>query len=204
MYNREYYQMTDANMTEDYEADYNRAYARDNTSYTYDNMARQYETYEEEEEVSEIQRKIRETKRREHYYEERARKSRLRRLEQSRGIGLGACAMLVATVVVMLYLCIDYISLNTQITSMSKEVVTKENQYNALKAKNDSRLKEVQSSIDLEDIYMTATRDLGMVYANKNQIITYQGSESAYVRQYEDLPQEYGDNIFDDVIEAIK
>ena len=203
MYNREYYQMTDANMTEEYEADYNRAYARD-TSYTYDNMARQYETYEEEEEVSEIQRKIRETRRREHYYEERARKSRLRRLEQSRGIGLGACAMLVATVVVMLYLCIDYISLNTQITSMSKEVVTKENQYNALKAKNDSRLKEVQSSIDLEDIYMTATRDLGMVYANKNQIITYQGSESAYVRQYEDLPQEYGDNIFDDIIEAIK
>ena len=31
--------------------------------------------------------------------------------------------------------------------------------------------------------------DLGMVYANKDQVIMYNKTESEYVRQYEDIPE---------------
>lgn len=205
MYNREYYQMTKTNTTDDnYSVNTTNKYY-DRQAYAYGNVAREIAPeYEDDDDVSEVQKRIRENRRKEHYWENRARKSRLRRLEQSRGINFGACAALVATVIVMLYLCVDYISLNAQITDMSKTLVTKESEYNALKSKNDSRLKEVEASIDLQNIYMIATRDLGMVFANKNQVITYENSESAYVRQYEDLPEESVENIFDDVIEAIQ
>ena len=35
-----------------------------------------------------------------------------------------------------------------------------------------------------------ATTQLGMVYADRNQVIRYKKTESEYVRQYEDIPGE--------------
>ena len=43
-----------------------------------------------------------------------------------------------------------------------------------------------------------------MVFANNNQIITYDNNESAYVRQYNDIQDEYGDNILDDIANVVK
>ena len=38
-------------------------------------------------------------------------------------------------------------------------------------------------------IYKIATEELGMVYANKDQVRMYNKTESEYVRQYEDIPE---------------
>ena len=43
--------------------------------------------------------------------------------------------------------------------------------------------------MDLDHVYKVATEELGMVYANKNQILLYDKTESEYVRQYEDIPK---------------
>ena len=43
--------------------------------------------------------------------------------------------------------------------------------------------------MDLDYIYDVATKELGMVYANKDQILLYDKTESEYVRQYEDVPE---------------
>ena len=59
-------------------------------------------------------------------------------------------------------------------------------------------------SVNLQKIYNIATKDLGMVFANNNQIITYDNNESAYVRQYNDIQDEYGDNILDDIANVVK
>ena len=40
----------------------------------------------------------------------------------------------------------------------------------------------------LETCVETA-KELGMVYANKNQVLLFDKSESEYVRQYEDIPK---------------
>jgi len=37
--------------------------------------------------------------------------------------------------------------------------------------------------------YDVATNKLGMIYAKKNQVITYEKTESEYVRQFEDIPR---------------
>ena len=47
----------------------------------------------------------------------------------------------------------------------------------------------INTSIDLDNIYKIATEELGMVYANKDQVRMYNKTESEYVRQYEDIPE---------------
>ena len=59
-----------------------------------------------------------------------------------------------------------------------------------LKAENDALETRINTSIDLDYIYKVATEELGMVYANRNQVRLYDKTESEYVRQYEDIPKE--------------
>ena len=47
----------------------------------------------------------------------------------------------------------------------------------------------INSSIDLNKIYEIATKELGMVYARRDQVLLYDKTESEYVRQYEDIPE---------------
>ncbi len=57
-----------------------------------------------------------------------------------------------------------------------------------LKAENDATETRINTSIDLDYIYKVATEELGMVYANRDQVLLYDKTESEYVRQYEDIP----------------
>lgn len=177
--------------------------------YTYEeyvegNTVRKYHTYSQPDEDKEWLREIYRDRDIENAREERARKARVRRLEESKSMSLAAFVVFAIAVVVMLHLCAGYIQARSAVTSLSKEVVEKETEYNELKAKNDSNLKEVESSINLQNIYSIATRDLGMVFANNNQIVTYDSSESAYVRQYEDIEEEYEDNVLDDIANVVR
>ena len=47
----------------------------------------------------------------------------------------------------------------------------------------------IATYVDLDHIYDVATNKLGMIYAKKNQVITYEKTESEYVRQFEDIPR---------------
>ena len=57
-----------------------------------------------------------------------------------------------------------------------------------LKAENDAMETRINTSIDLDYIYKVATEELGMVYANRDQVLLYDKTESEYVRQDEDIP----------------
>ena len=58
-----------------------------------------------------------------------------------------------------------------------------------LKGDNDALLTRINTSVDLDYVYKVATEELGMVYANKDQVRLYNKTESEYVRQYEDIPE---------------
>ena len=184
--------------------------AKDNSQrYNYDsyidgNTVRKYHTYSQPDEDKEWLKEIYRNRDLENAREERARKARVRRLEHSKTMNFSTFAVLAVAVLVMLYLCTGYIQARSAVTSLNKEIVTKETEYNSLKAKNDSNLKEIESSVNLQKIYNIATKDLGMVFANNNQIVTYGDSESAYVRQYNDIQDEYGDNVLDDIANVVK
>lgn len=132
--------------------------------------------------------------------ENRAEASRLRKLEKSLGINLFSCIMLVGVAVVMFTLCFKLIQLGNEIDTIDKAVVTTQNEINDIRVSNNSAYQEINSTIDLKEVYKTATKDLGMVFASDNQIITYEDNEAAYVRQYKEIPKSPKNNFYDDIV----
>lgn len=87
-----------------------------------------------------------------------------------------------------LYLCINYLQIQSSITTRIHNIAQLEKRLEKKKSENDALATHINTSVDLDYIYKAATQDLGMVYANKDQIILYDKTESEYVRQYEDIP----------------
>ena len=63
-----------------------------------------------------------------------------------------------------------------------------ESQLSDLKIENDAEYSRATSSIDLEEMKRIAMEELGMVYADKEQVVIYEDKEAEYFRQYEDIP----------------
>ena len=57
-------------------------------------------------------------------------------------------------------------------------------------AVNDAAYSKAIVSVDLDKIRDIAINELGMVYANQDQIVTYEKQDKDYVRQYEEVPKE--------------
>ena len=174
-----------------------------NSRYVDGSVVRKYQSYETSED-KEWLKEIYRQRDVENAREERARKLRQKRLEQSKTIGLSSFLVLASVVGVMLYLCVGYIQASSEVKALNKKIITVQTDCNALKAKNDSDLKEIEATVDLQKIYNVATKELGMVFANNNKIVTYDNKESAYVRQYEDINEEYEENVWDDIADAVK
>lgn len=96
--------------------------------------------------------------------------------------------MLTFATVAALYICCSYIKVQSSITAGMRNIRLQEEALEALKSENDSLQTEIYTNIDLDHIYDVATNELGMVYADRNQVIRYKKTESEYVRQYADIP----------------
>ena len=88
-----------------------------------------------------------------------------------------------------LYLCIQYLHVQSSITARMHNIEVMEAKLEKMRAENDALETSINTSIDLNKIYEIATKELGMVYARKNQVLLYDKTESEYVRQYEDIPE---------------
>ena len=88
-----------------------------------------------------------------------------------------------------LNLCVSYLQVQSSITARMHNIERLESQLEKLKAENDALETNINTSIDLNKIYEIATKELGMVYAKKDQVLLYDKTESEYVRQYEDIPE---------------
>ena len=97
--------------------------------------------------------------------------------------------MLTIASVFTLYLCINYLHVQSSITARMHNIERMETELEQLKAENDALETSINTSVDLNKIYEIATKELGMVYARKNQVLLYDKTESEYVRQYEDIPE---------------
>lgn len=97
--------------------------------------------------------------------------------------------MLTIAAICTLYLCVSYLQLQSSITARLDRIEALEERIETLKADNDALETRINTSVDLDYIYKVATEELGMVYANKNQVRLYDKTESEYVRQYEDIPE---------------
>lgn len=123
-----------------------------------------------------------------------------RRAQREASMDMVSLLILTLAVCATLYVCIDYLIIQSDITLMSKNIATIESDLLELTKKNNAMEESINSSIKLSMVYEIATEDLGMVFANSNQIITYKSNKSDYVRQYSDIPDSTSLNILEKIL----
>lgn len=145
---------------------------RTNAAYVVGNTARQLHVQE-----------------REYFQEERHAVTPGRGRERALTMELPYVILLTIAAICTLYLCVSYLQLQSSITARLDHIETLEERIETFKADNDALETRINTSVDLDYVYKVATEELGMVYANKNQVRLYNKTESEYVRQYEDIPE---------------
>ncbi len=90
--------------------------------------------------------------------------------------------------VAVLYTCVQFLQLKSQITGSIQNIAGLESEYSQLKADNDAYESQLNASVDLEQVKEAAMGRLGMRYPADNQVITYQMPKGSYVRQYQEVP----------------
>lgn len=115
-----------------------------------------------------------------------ARKNREKAMQMNPGYVL----FLTMAAAAMLFLCIHYLQLQADNASRNKNIAQMEKELTNLKAENDAAYNNIIDSVDLSKVKKTAMKELGMVYAGKDQIVLYESRENDYVRQYTDVPED--------------
>lgn len=95
----------------------------------------------------------------------------------------GYVLFLAAALCTCAWILVNYIQLQSELTAMTKTVARRESELNQLKLANDEEYNRIISSINLEEVRRIAMGELGMVYAEEGQIITYEGNRSDYMRK---------------------
>lgn len=112
-----------------------------------------------------------------------------RNQEKALQMDLPYVVLMTVAVVITLAFCVHYLHLQSSIASSIHVIESKEAELEKLKAENDALEMSINTSVDLDHVYKVATEELGMIYANKDQILHYDKTESEYVRQNEDIPK---------------
>ena len=128
------------------------------------------------------------------YEEQEKRRRKQRQTSKNRArvrrMSRGYVVFLTAVSVVTMFVCVHYIQLRSVLTAQLKDIAALETQLNELTVENDALYNQVIDSVDLEEIKDRAINDLGMSYAQEDQIIWYSNSSTnSYVRQYQDVPE---------------
>lgn len=151
-------------------------YENSRTSYIEGNTARKLNT------VPDIRREERP------YEAPSPRRQQQRQPKALSGMNFASLLVLTVAIIATVSVCVDYLKLQTEVSKMEKSIVTIEKNITALTNENDAAYASINTAIDLNHVYQVAVEELGMVYPNNNEVITYQGSDEDYVRQYEDIP----------------
>lgn len=152
---------------------YNQEYTR--TSYVEGNTVRKLNTVPD---------------RREEQYEVAApRRQDNRQTKTLSGINITSFLVLSIAIIATVFVCIDYIKVQSDINHMQKEIDSQQEKLITLTKDNDALEEMVKVEYNLDYVYHMAVEELGMVYPNDNTVITYKGSDIDYVRQYEEIPE---------------
>ncbi len=105
------------------------------------------------------------------------------------GINMASMLVLTMAIITTLYFCVQLLMLQYDVSAMEKEIISMEHNLTTMKSENDAAYEQINSAYDLDYVYEVAVGELGMVYPNKNTVITYQSKDEGYVRQYQDIPE---------------
>lgn len=138
-----------------------------NGAYVYGNTARRLD----------VQRQLEQEPRRQLSNE--TRKNR----DKAHHMNFGYVVFLVAAFCTCAFILINYIQLQSELTNRTKALAGLKSELNTMRLENDEAYNRVTNSIDLEEIKRVAIGELGMMYAEEGQIITYSSVTNDYMRQ---------------------
>ncbi len=98
-------------------------------------------------------------------------------------------AFLAIAAVMVLFLCVQYLQLQSELTSRSKNITALQHELADMKEANTTKYNAVMNSMNLEEVRDIAMNELGMVYASQEQIVRYQSPASNALTQYASIPE---------------
>lgn len=104
-------------------------------------------------------------------------------------ISRGYVVILAIAGLITLICCLGYIHADSAVQTKMDHIEELQLQLEDQKAANDELQTKINTAVDLSHIYQVATEELGMVYANPDQILLYDKTESEYVRQNNEIPE---------------
>lgn len=104
------------------------------------------------------------------------------------GISMASLFILTIAIAATLYFCIEFLMLQHEVSNMEKNIVSMEQNLNSMRNENNAAYEQINMVYDLDYVYSIAVEELGMVYPNNNEVITFEGTDESYVRQYADIP----------------
>ena len=75
--------------------------------------------------------------------------------------------------IITLFICVDYLQLRASISSRIKRIEQLQLEVEELITENDTAQLHIESSVNLDEVYEIATKELGMVHPSKEQILLY-------------------------------
>lgn len=128
------------------------------------------------------------------------RTSPVRKKRRKSSLDFIAFFVLITAMAATLMVCVGFLQKQSDINQLKTETKKLKADYTALKDSNDALEDELQTAVDYDYIYAVAVGKLGMVYPGENQIINYSVDNSAYVIQYEKVPDTYEEDTLRKVI----
>ena len=122
-------------------------------------------------------------------HETKLTKTELRQIELERKFQRISAIAFVGFVCLMFFFSYSYLSILSESQTLSDEVVQLTSELNTITVSNDELEADIKSSIDYDEVFRVATEELGMKYPDRSQVITYDSSESEWVKQYKDIPE---------------
>lgn len=107
----------------------------------------------------------------------------------SHGIDFVSMILLVVTMAITLYMCYNYLQVQGNIVQLERDVAGLEQELEVVLAENAAAEDGLNNLVNWDEVYRIAVGELGMVYPNKNEVITYRTTENGHVIQYMDIPE---------------
>lgn len=165
---------------------------------------RQYWDGRERLRQEEIRRERQRQEEEQQWEEQEARRRQRRERALARNLDAVSLLILIAAIGITMWTLVGYLTVNSDITNMSKKAASLEKQIISMQKDNETALARANASVDLEEVYRIATEELGMVHASSNRVIQYESTKSDYVKQYSDVPDTKESNLIDSVIGEVK
>ena len=112
-----------------------------------------------------------------------------RNREKAKSMGRGFVVFLAVVSVAVLFCCVNYLQLKSELTGKIKTVASLETELSQIKEDNNAYESQVTSDVDLNTIKKLAIGRLGMNYPKDDLKKTYTMPSNSYVRQYQEVPE---------------